>query len=117
MIKWIFFLSAFSAFVCNAQNKKSNVAATNSDSILFSKIKYRLVGPFRGGRVAAVTGSYKNKSTFYFGSVGGGVYKTTDGGSNWKNMFRQIFWWNYRMQLLLHQAMKILFMQEKVKIL
>ncbi len=62
-----------------------------TDSILFAKVKYRLIGPFRGGRSAAVTGSYKNKNTFYFGSTGGGVWKTTDGGSNWKNISDKYF--------------------------
>ncbi|HEX6915816.1 MAG TPA: hypothetical protein VF145_11280 [Chitinophagaceae bacterium] len=63
----------------------------DSDSALFSKLKYRLVGPWRGGRSGAVTGSYKNKNTFYFGSTGGGVWKTTDGGSNWKNISDKYF--------------------------
>jgi len=62
------------------------VLATNVDSILFSEVKYRLVGPFRGGRSAAVAGSYINNNTFYFGATGGGLWKTTDGGSNWKNL-------------------------------
>jgi len=66
-------------------------AKDSTDSILFAKIKYRLVGPFRGGRSAAVTGSYKNKNTFYFGAAGGGVWKTTDGGSNWKNISDKYF--------------------------
>ena len=64
----------------------SSVATTQSpDSILFSEVKYRLVGPFRGGRSAAVAGSYVNNNTFYFGATGGGLWKTTDVGSNWKN--------------------------------
>src|SRR4026207_346909 len=58
-------------------------SASNEDEVLFSKLKYRLIGPFRGGRSAAVAGSYKNKNTFYFGATGGGVWKTADGGSNW----------------------------------
>lgn len=53
---------------------------------VFKGLKYRLVGPFRGGRSAAVAGSYVNKNTFYFGATGGGVWKTADGGSNWKNI-------------------------------
>ncbi len=71
-----------------AQKKKSAALASEeySDSVLWSKTKYRLVGPWRGGRSAAVTGSYKSKNTFYFGGTGGGVWKTTDGGSNWKNV-------------------------------
>ncbi len=63
----------------------------NSDSIFFSKVKYRLVGPFRGGRSGAVTGDYKNKNTFYFGATGGGVWKTSDGGNNWKNISDKYF--------------------------
>ena len=47
--------------------------------------------PWRGGRSGAVTGSYKNKNTFYFGGTGGGVWKTTDGGSNWKNISDKYF--------------------------
>ncbi|HEX3024130.1 MAG TPA: hypothetical protein VHP12_02870 [Chitinophagaceae bacterium] len=63
----------------------------NFDSILFSKINYREVGPFRGGRSSAVAGSYKNKNIFYFGATGGGVWKTTDGGNNWKNISDKYF--------------------------
>ena len=83
-------LAAFSIAV-QAQKKKSAPEPSNTDSLLFSKVKYRLVGPFRGGRSAAVTGSYKNKNTFFFGSTGGGVWKTTDGGSNWKNITDKYF--------------------------
>jgi photosystem II stability/assembly factor-like uncharacterized protein len=74
-----------------AQENHPANANENPDSLFFSKIKYRLVGPFRGGRSGAVTGSYKNKNTFYFGSTGGGVWKTTDGGSNWKNISDKYF--------------------------
>lgn len=61
------------------------------DVALLGNIKYRLLGPFRGGRSGAVTGSYKSKNTFYFGATGGGVWKTTDGGSNWKNISDKYF--------------------------
>jgi photosystem II stability/assembly factor-like uncharacterized protein len=57
-----------------------------AENQVFKGLKYRLVGPFRGGRSAAVAGSYVNKNTFYFGATGGGVWKTADGGSNWKNI-------------------------------
>ncbi len=69
--------------------KKATVApapAADPSAAFFSKLKYRLAGPFKGGRSAAVAGSYKNKTTFYFGATGGGLWKTTDGGSNWKNI-------------------------------
>jgi photosystem II stability/assembly factor-like uncharacterized protein len=47
-------------------------------------LKYRLVGPFRGGRVLAVTGVPGDATTFYFGAASGGVWKTIDGGAIWK---------------------------------
>ncbi len=72
---------------CNLQAQKT----TNTDSILFGKVKYRQIGPFRGGRSATVAGSYKHKNTFLFGATGGGVWKTTDGGSNWKNISDKYF--------------------------
>jgi len=78
-----------------AQKKKTVPAdpapAVNADETLFSKVKYRLVGPWRGGRSGAVTGSYKNKNTFYFGATGGGIWKTADGGNNWKNISDKFF--------------------------
>jgi photosystem II stability/assembly factor-like uncharacterized protein len=50
-------------------------------------MKWRLVGPFRGGRVLAVAGIPGDANTYYFGSVAGGVWKTTDGGLQWTPMF------------------------------
>ncbi len=72
---------------------QKNVPATSiiSDSAFFSQVKFRNVGPFRGGRSTAVCGSFKNKNTFFFGATGGGVWKTTDGGSNWKNISDKYF--------------------------
>ncbi len=63
----------------------------NTDSVLLAKVKYRSVGPYRGGRSCAVAGDTKNKNIFYFGSTGGGVWKTIDGGSNWKNISDKYF--------------------------
>jgi len=82
-------------FVNGIAQKKKTVQepppAASADDVLFSKVKYRLVGPWRGGRSAAVAGSFKNKNTFYFGATGGGIWKTTDGGSNWKNISDKFF--------------------------
>ena len=54
---------------------------------LFSGLQWRLIGPFRGGRAAAVTGVPGGGATFYFGSVDGGVWKTIDAGVSWKPVF------------------------------
>lgn len=78
-------------YTTNAQSKKQTTLALNSNSILFSKVTYRLIGPFRGGRSAAVCGNLSNKNTFYFGATGGGVWKTIDAGSNWKNISDKYF--------------------------
>ena len=51
-----------------------------------SALEWRLVGPFRGGRVPAVAGDPNNPLVFYFGSGHGGVWKTTDAGRFWRNV-------------------------------
>jgi len=51
---------------------------------LFAGLKYRMVGPSRGGRVTAVAGHRKHPGTFYQGPSGGGVFKTTDYGLTWR---------------------------------
>jgi photosystem II stability/assembly factor-like uncharacterized protein len=53
------------------------------DARLFDAMKWRQVGPARGGRVTAVAGVIQEPGTFYFGSTGGGVWKTIDAGNNW----------------------------------
>jgi photosystem II stability/assembly factor-like uncharacterized protein len=50
-------------------------------------LQYRLVGPFRGGRVVAVSGVVGQDNVYYFGSTAGGVWKTTNGGLSWKPIF------------------------------
>ena len=58
-------------------------AALAQDSALFRGLKFRLVGPSRGGRVTTVTGVPSQPRTFYMGVASGGVFRTTDGGENW----------------------------------
>ena len=53
---------------------------------LYDGLEYRLVGPFRGGRSAAVTGVPNKPNLFYFGATGGGVWKTLNGGRSWENI-------------------------------
>lgn len=92
-----YFLLAILAISSHVIAQKTKPVATkilatdNVDETLYKNVKYRLIGPFRGGRSAAVAGSYKNRNTFYFGATGGGVWKTTDGGGNWKNISDKYF--------------------------
>ncbi len=67
-------------------SSQSSSKSDPTDSLFFAPLKYRQIGPFRGGRADAVSGSLTNKNIFYFGATGGGLWKTTDGGSNWKNV-------------------------------
>ncbi|MFN6962325.1 MAG: WD40/YVTN/BNR-like repeat-containing protein [Pyrinomonadaceae bacterium] len=54
-------------------------------------LQYRLIGPFRGGRVTAVAGVASQPRVYYFGATGGGVWKTTDGGVNWQPVSDEYF--------------------------
>lgn len=57
---------------------------STKEAVLMKGLQWRSIGPFRGGRSAAVAGIPSQPSVFYFGATGGGVWKTTDGGVNWE---------------------------------
>src|SRR5579864_1410409 len=61
--------------------------AQQPDAKQFSALQWRLIGPFRAGRVTSVAGVPGDPNTFYFGTPGGGVWKTTDGGQVWRPIF------------------------------
>ena len=61
--------------------------AERAEPQLFSAMKWRQIGPFRGGRVLAVSGVAGDPSTWYFGSVAGGVWKSTNAGNTWQPVF------------------------------
>ncbi len=56
------------------------------DSSLFNNLKFRNIGPFRGGRSVCATGVTNDPQTYYLGTTGGGLWKTTDAGYKWKNV-------------------------------
>ena len=66
--------------------KKRKTKNTGIDSALYSSLEYREIGPFRGGRSAAVTGVPGQPKLFYMGTTGGGVWRTTDGGQTYENI-------------------------------
>lgn len=63
-------------------------ATTNKTELTayFKPVKYRNIGPFRGGRSVCATGVPGDPLTYYMGTTGGGVWKTTDAGQHWKNI-------------------------------
>ncbi len=64
----------------------ASVFSQDFDQTNYDALEYRLVGPFRGGRSAAVTGVPNQPNLFYFGATGGGVWKTENGGRAWENI-------------------------------
>ena len=56
----------------------------HDDATWFDALKWRCIGPPRGGRVVAVAGDPKDAMTFYFGACAGGIWKTNDGGVYWR---------------------------------
>jgi photosystem II stability/assembly factor-like uncharacterized protein len=81
-------LYRFVAFVLFCLGSSACVLAQDAgyEAKQWSDLHYRMIGPDRGGRVTAVTGVPSEPQTFYMGTVGGGVWKTTDAGHTWINM-------------------------------
>lgn len=75
------------AVILGALGCTQGVLAQSIPSNLFDGMKWRLVGPFRGGRAEAVAGIPGNSKVYYFGAVAGGVFKTSDGGASWTPLF------------------------------
>src|SRR5210317_1685089 len=77
-------VASFGVDSTSAQRKKKKASTTKQE--IYKGLDYRLVGPFRGGRSAAVTGVPNQPNLFYFGAAGGGIWKTLDGGRSWDNI-------------------------------
>ncbi len=86
------FLSRSALLVAIAASSAwAQAPATSYDSLAFSALKWREIGPFRGGRSVAVAGSDTRPRDYYLGTTGGGVMKTTDGGTTWKPVTDKYF--------------------------
>jgi photosystem II stability/assembly factor-like uncharacterized protein len=64
----------------------THLEAQSFNETQYDALEYRLLGPFRGGRSAAVTGVPNKPNLYYFGAAGGGIWKTLDGGRTWNNI-------------------------------
>ena len=82
----LFITMLATSFIANAQRRNKATVTDQFPEELYSSMEYRLVGPFRGGRSAAVTGVPGEPNLFYFGATGGGVWKTMNGGRTWENI-------------------------------
>ncbi|MDP9264957.1 MAG: hypothetical protein M3O91_02385, partial [Chloroflexota bacterium] len=69
-----------------ARGARASNKPTEPRESLWSGLEWRSAGPHRGGRVVAVAGDPSRAEVFYFGSTGGGVWKTGDGGVYWENV-------------------------------
>ena len=86
MLKNIFLLTGFilTSLCAPAQSKKDTLS--NDLNTYFKPVKWRNIGPFRGGRSNTATGVVGNIYTYYMGTTGGGLWKTEDMGNNWANI-------------------------------
>ena len=89
--KFLVAVAALAVFTAAPATQQSVVApqvavtpAGAIDSALFGGLRWRSIGPARGGRSIAVSGSSSRPHEYYFGATGGGLWKTTDGGINWR---------------------------------
>ncbi len=84
---------ALAAPAVPAQTPASSPMRSNTryDSATLSALKWREIGPYRGGRSVAVAGSANRPWEYYMGTTGGGVYKTTDGGQTWAPVTDKVF--------------------------
>ncbi|MGB5189365.1 hypothetical protein, partial [Robiginitalea sp.] len=75
--------------ICSAvygQRRKQKTPPPVLSDTAFHGVQWRNIGPFRGGRSVAVSGVVAQPGTYYMGSTGGGVWKTTDDGMHWENV-------------------------------
>src|SRR6185436_9916902 len=80
----VFLLAFLSISVSINVHAQQPSPAPTPDNDPLKALQWRLIGPFRGGRVTAVSGVASQPLVYYFGATGGGVWKTTDGGINWE---------------------------------
>ncbi|HXD30241.1 MAG TPA: hypothetical protein VN643_03945 [Pyrinomonadaceae bacterium] len=76
-------IAVAAANVWSQTNTTASSALSQTNTVFFQGLQYRLVGPSRGGRVTTVTGVPSQPKTFYMGVASGGLFRTTDAGVTW----------------------------------
>ena len=84
MKKYFLLVSCLFLFSAHKVNAQKTVSKFSEE--FYKSIQWRNIGPFRGGRSAAVTGVENKANLYYMGATGGGVWKTTDAGNSWSNI-------------------------------
>ncbi|WP_299528687.1 glycosyl hydrolase [uncultured Lutibacter sp.] len=81
-----YFLLVSCLFLISAHKVNAQKIESKFSEEYYNAMEWRNIGPYRGGRSAAVTGVANKANLFYFGATGGGVWKTTDAGNSWSNI-------------------------------
>lgn len=84
MKKYLFLISCL--FLISVHKVNSQKIVSKFSEKFYKSIEWRNIGPFRGGRSAAVTGVPNKANLYYMGATGGGVWKTNDAGNSWSTI-------------------------------
>ena len=77
------FIALFSLEVFGQSQSTTDAKSINE---IYAPVKYRCIGPFRGGRSVCASGVVNDPLTYYMGTTGGGMWKTSDAGQHWENI-------------------------------
>ena len=86
MSKKILSLLMFCLSVCCLHSQAQQTTTADDYNSIFKAVKWRSIGPFRGGRAVAASGVVGDPKTYYMGTTGGGLWKTEDMGITWRNI-------------------------------
>src|SRR3954463_4999854 len=87
MARWIRVILVSVTIALAWDGSRGVAAQSGTSASMYSGLTWRIIGPFRGGRVDAVSGVPGRPNEFYFGAVNGGVWKTIDAGRIWTPVF------------------------------
>ena len=86
LVRALLLCLAFAFTFSATRDPRATSRPAPKEAELLKALQYRSIGPYRGGRSAAVAGVASQPFVYYYGATGGGVWKTTDGGINWESV-------------------------------